>query len=78
MRILLISLMTFASIQTVFAQTPDGTDINQAIPIYFGQTVNDIMDLKTRPVVVYSISLAKGQSFSTLLSKTGQTCSAAC
>ena len=46
-----------------FGQTPTGTDINQAIPIYFGQVINDIIDSNTRPVQVYSIALAKGQQF---------------
>lgn len=43
-------------------QTPDGSDINRAIPIYFGQTVNDTGDGGVRPLIVYSITLAKGQS----------------
>jgi hypothetical protein len=44
-----------------FAQSPNGSDINQAIPIYFGQTINDTVDKSTRPNLVYSITLAKGQ-----------------
>ncbi len=52
---------------TGFAQTPDGTDINQAIPIYFGQTVNDTVDSVTRSHQIYSITLAKGQNFSAIV-----------
>ena len=44
-----------------FAQGPDGSDINKAIPIYFGQVVTDIGDAGTVPHRVYSITLAKGQ-----------------
>ena len=43
------------------AQMPDGSDINQAIPIYFGQVVNDIIDGTSKPIQVYSIPLARGQ-----------------
>jgi hypothetical protein len=46
-----------------FGQTPDGTDINQAVPIYFGQTINDTVDVKTHLFQVYSVTLAKGQKF---------------
>lgn len=46
------------------AQVPDGSDINVAIPIYFGQTINDTIDSKTRPIQYYSITLAKGQQLS--------------
>ena len=40
----------------------DGSDINKAFPIYFGQTVNDTGDNATRPYAAYSINLAKGQT----------------
>jgi hypothetical protein len=49
------------------AQVPDGTDINTAIPIYFGQVVNDIGDSRSAPLRVYSIALAKGQQISATL-----------
>lgn len=48
----------------VFAQGPDGSDINKAIPAFFGQTIEDIVDSATRPKLVYSITLARGQQFS--------------
>jgi hypothetical protein len=44
-----------------FAQMPDGSDINQAIPIYFGQVINDIIDGKSKPIQVYAIPLSRGQ-----------------
>lgn len=50
---------------TAFAQ--DGTDISKAIPIYFGQTIDGIVDSQTKPVQVYSITLAQGQSFSAIV-----------
>lgn len=46
------------------SQAQDGSDINQAVPIYFGQTVNDTIDATTKQIQVYSITLARGQSFS--------------
>ena len=42
----------------------DGTDINKAIPIFFGQIISDTIDATTRPRQVYRITLAKGQQFS--------------
>ena len=62
--------VALASLPALFAQQPDGSDINKAIPVYFGQTTNDIGDGSTRSVVVYSITLAKGQSITPLASKT--------
>ena len=47
-----------------FAQGPDGSDINKAIPIYFGQIVSDIGDVKLSPLRIYSITVAKGQQLS--------------
>jgi hypothetical protein len=49
------------------AQLPAGTDINSAIPIYFGQTITDLADVKTIPIKVYSMTLAKGQQVSAAL-----------
>jgi hypothetical protein len=54
------------------AQLPTGLDINSAIPIYFGQIINDLGDSKTIPVKVYSIALAKGQQVSATLTAPGQ------
>lgn len=51
-----------------FAQGPDGKDYGNAIPIYFDQTVTDIVDGKTNPAQIYKIALAKGQSFSVTFS----------
>lgn len=57
--------LSFALPATSFAQTPDGTDINKAIPIYFGQIVTDFVDVSVGPAaLVYSIVLAKGQKIS--------------
>lgn len=52
------------------AQGPDGSDVNKAIPITFGQIVTDILDGKTRGVLVYSINLARGQSITALAKAT--------
>jgi len=49
----------------------DGTDINQAVPIYFGQSLSGVVDVKTKPNQVYSIALAKGQSFTVTGQVTG-------
>lgn len=43
------------------AQVPDGSDVNRAIPVYFGQTIEDTLDRATRPSQVYAITLARGQ-----------------
>ena len=42
---------------------PDGLDINSAIPIWFGQQVNDVADSQIRQRLVYRIELARGQKF---------------
>src|SRR5271169_5851542 len=54
------------------AQLPSGSDINQAIPIYFGQIINDLGDVNTIPTKVYSITLAKGQQVSGTLTAPGK------
>ncbi|MBL8217147.1 MAG: hypothetical protein JNK87_40880 [Bryobacterales bacterium] len=46
----------------------EGTDISSAIPIYFGQTINDTMDAQLRPRQVYKVSLARGQKFAATMS----------
>jgi hypothetical protein len=65
---LLLSILTMAAIPAAFAQPGPGTDISTAIPIYYGQFVNDIGDVHSNPLHVYSITLAKGQQFSAVLS----------
>jgi len=42
---------------------PNGVDIDSAIPVWFGQKVNDTIDSALKPVQVYSIPLARGQKF---------------
>ncbi len=56
-------LMVLAMVACVWAQEPDGKDVATAIPIFFGQTVNDIGDRAAAPVKVYKINLARGQRF---------------
>lgn len=70
---ILIGLIALAAVPAAcFGQT--GTDINQAIPIYFGQTINNTIDRTTLPAQVYSLTLAKGQGISaTVTSANGQT-----
>ena len=60
--LLLMAALTVPS--KLAAQGPDGSDINKAIPIYFGQVVNDIGDRATAYIRVYSITLARGQRIS--------------
>lgn len=52
----------------------DGTDISTAIPIYFGQTINDTVDVATRPYQVYSIALAKGQQMTVTVTSNSAYC----
>lgn len=59
----MLSLLAFAAIPGAFGQPAQGTDISTAIPIYYGQFVNDIGDVHTNPLHVYSVDLAKGQQF---------------
>ena len=51
---------------------PSGEDINSAIPIWFGQKVNDIVDAEVRPTQVYSIPLSRGQKLSATLRITSE------
>lgn len=45
-------------------QGPDGSDVNKAIPIYFDQVIDDILDGSTGlGELVYKITLARGQQF---------------
>lgn len=41
----------------------DGTDISQAIPAYFGQSLSGALDVRTKADQVYSIAVSKGQKF---------------
>jgi hypothetical protein len=50
------------------AQLPSGSDVNSAIPVYFQQVVNDLGDVKTAPLKVYSITLSKNQQIAGTLS----------
>lgn len=50
------------------AQLPSGINENTAIPIYFLEMANDMMDVKTAPLRVYSITLSKAQQISATLS----------
>jgi hypothetical protein len=60
-------VFVLATAARALAQMPDGSDINQAVPIWFGQNIHDIGDVNTAPLRVYSIPLAKGQQFSATL-----------
>jgi hypothetical protein len=57
-----LALLLFAV--PALAQEPDGSDIDKAIPIFFGQTVTDIGDRQQVPKKVYKVVLARGQQFS--------------
>lgn len=48
------------------AQTYEGSDVNSAIPIVFGQTITDVVDKNGRPDLVYAIDLARGQQLTVL------------
>jgi hypothetical protein len=50
------------------AQLPSGSDINSAIPIYYQQVVNDLGDVNTAPLRVYSITVSKNQQIAAALS----------
>ncbi len=66
---LLLSILAISTIPAAVAQQPaPGADVSTAIPVYYGQFVNDIGDVNTAPLHVYSITLAKGQQFSAALS----------
>lgn len=61
---LLFSLALFVLAAPGLAQEPDGSDIDKAIPIFFGQTVTDIGDRQQVRNKVYKVVLARGQQFS--------------
>lgn len=61
---LLLSLALTALALPGLAQEPDGSDIDKAIPIFFGQTVTDIGDRQQVRNKVYKVVLARGQQFS--------------
>jgi len=50
-----------------------GTDIDTAIPIWFGEDVFDTLDSVLRQRLVYKIDLARGQKFSVTANLTGVT-----
>jgi hypothetical protein len=50
------------------AQLPSGTNENTAIPIYFQEMYNDMIDVKSAPLRVFSITLSKGQQISATMS----------
>lgn len=58
---LLVSALT----QSGLGQTPDGSEINKAIPFYFNQIGTGLGDPQLNPpFIVYSIDLARGQQIS--------------
>jgi hypothetical protein len=59
--LILVAMLT-TCFPGAFAQQPDGSDINKAIPIYFGQVATGIGDPAAKPAfIVYSVAIAKGQ-----------------
>lgn len=67
---LLIGALLLAGTATAIkAESYEGSDINSAIPIVFGQTITDVLDIKGRPDLVYALDLARGQQI-TALAKT--------
>lgn len=50
------------------AQLPSGSDITTAIPIYFNEMTQNMGDVTTAPLFVYSITLSKGQQITGTLS----------
>jgi len=67
---LLFSLALFVLAVPGLAQEPDGSDIDKAIPIFFGQTVTDIGDRQQVRNKVYKVVLARGQQFSVTATST--------
>ena len=68
-QVLVMMLLGMTAGMPVFGQgDAEGTDISSAIPIYFGQTVQDTMDAQLRPRQVYRVSLARGQQIVATLS----------
>jgi hypothetical protein len=49
----------------------NGSDVDQAIPIYFGQTVNGSVDGSTTCCQVYSLTMAKSQQITITAKATG-------
>ncbi|MFN7922341.1 MAG: hypothetical protein U0Q16_19720 [Bryobacteraceae bacterium] len=56
--------LLFALASVVFAQPPDGRDVSTAVPITFGQAVDDIVDLGTKPRQIYKVTMGRGQRVS--------------
>ncbi len=63
LKLILSATMVAAFLTGSAAVAQDGTDVNQAIPIYFGQSIKDVIDVQLKPLQVYSITLAAGQKF---------------
>ncbi|MEO6038647.1 MAG: hypothetical protein ABIQ93_09560 [Saprospiraceae bacterium] len=62
-RILCAAILLAAFSMGAFGQGPDGSEINKAIPIYFGQTLTNIGDSTLSSTHVYRVVLARGQKF---------------
>jgi hypothetical protein len=69
----LFFVSAFLAAIPAIAQMPDGSDINKAIPIYFGQVASGIGDVTTQPYVVYVVNLAKGQQMTFAANRTTPT-----
>jgi hypothetical protein len=61
MKIQSLWILTLSALAAHAQAPPDGTDVARAIPVFFGQTVEDIIDKATLPNQVYAITLARGQ-----------------
>jgi len=57
---------------SLLAQQPSGNDISSAIPIFLGQTIEDIGDEAQNRNRVYRITLARGQELSVVATSTAQ------
>lgn len=64
MKFAMLSAMLLAGLAGARLSAQDGSDVNQAIPIYFGQEISDTVDEQLKPLQVYSITLAQGQTLS--------------
>lgn len=72
MKTFLVGVMLHASAltQVGFGQTPDGSEINKAIPYAFGQIATGIGDPQFNPpFIVYSLDLARGQQITASANK---------
>lgn len=61
-RLSLVALFLTLGTLPILGQTPDGSEINKAIPYFFGQIATGLGDPQINPpFIVYSIDLARGQ-----------------